>query len=306
MFVVPLQCCHTHFSTGTIILYCIECLSWANTYKKGDTSGSTKVLVMYCIALHWGQHGQVGRVPNSWNVAGSISGRNSRIIFSSRVAFLCWLFFGVHSTPMLTQWHIKDPRHSAKSAGGGLHLTPIHPWSNEVRVGWQVGTYRGHELTCTWSGSIHPQPFQLTEQMWTVPGLHSETGVHELIFTLQRGRLGRIQKGKLVALFTSSLSIGYVFSFAWQWSFLKKNWIIKSKSRWAAWLKKMSFLTFCVFWSSFRMSAINFASDFGGEWFVNLPLKSLLMRRNKTTRHYTVLHCTVLYCSDALTCRKVH
>ena len=31
------------------------------------------------------------------------------------------------------QWHVKDPGHSAKSAGGRLHQ---HPWPNEVEVGW--------------------------------------------------------------------------------------------------------------------------------------------------------------------------
>ena len=30
--------------------------------------------------------------------------------------------FGVRSDPVLPQWHVKDPGHSAKSAGGRLHL----------------------------------------------------------------------------------------------------------------------------------------------------------------------------------------
>ena len=30
-------------------------------------------------------------------------------IFFSRVNFVCWLLFGVHSTPVLPQWHIKGP-----------------------------------------------------------------------------------------------------------------------------------------------------------------------------------------------------
>ena len=36
--------------------------------------------------------------------------------------------------PVLPQWHVKDPGHSARSAGGRLHT--IHPWPNEVGVGW--------------------------------------------------------------------------------------------------------------------------------------------------------------------------
>ena len=42
--------------------------------------------------------------------------------FFSRVNFVCWLLFSVCSTPVLPQWHIKEPSHSAKSAGGRLHL----------------------------------------------------------------------------------------------------------------------------------------------------------------------------------------
>ena len=31
-------------------------------------------------------------------------------------------YFGIRSTPVLPQQHVKDPGHSAKSAGGGLQL----------------------------------------------------------------------------------------------------------------------------------------------------------------------------------------
>ena len=34
--------------------------------------------------------------------------------------------FGVHSTPVLPQWHVKDPGHSAKSAGGRLPQNMQH------------------------------------------------------------------------------------------------------------------------------------------------------------------------------------
>ena len=55
-------------------------------------------------------------------VESSNPGRSGGIIFFSRVNFVCWLLFGVRSTSMLRQWHVKDPGHSAKSAGGKLHL----------------------------------------------------------------------------------------------------------------------------------------------------------------------------------------
>ena len=55
-------------------------------------------------------------------VASSNLGRSSGRIFFSRVNFVCWLVFSLRSTPVLLQWHVKDPDHSAKSAGGRLHL----------------------------------------------------------------------------------------------------------------------------------------------------------------------------------------
>ena len=54
-------------------------------------------------------------------------GRSGGRIFSSRVNFACCLLFGVCSTPVLPQWHIKDPGHSAKSAGGRLQLNTHAP-----------------------------------------------------------------------------------------------------------------------------------------------------------------------------------
>ena len=47
--------------------------------------------------------------------------------YFSRVNFVCSLLFGDSSTPVLPKGHIKDTGHSAKSAGGRLHLlTHIH------------------------------------------------------------------------------------------------------------------------------------------------------------------------------------
>ena len=54
-------------------------------------------------------------------VAGSIPAGTAGE-FSSPVLTLK---FGVRSTPVLPYWHVKDSGHSAKSAGGRLHLN-IH------------------------------------------------------------------------------------------------------------------------------------------------------------------------------------
>ena len=41
--------------------------------------------------------------------------------------------------PLLPQWHVKDPSHFAKSAGGRLRLsTYIQLWPTEVGVSWQL------------------------------------------------------------------------------------------------------------------------------------------------------------------------
>ena len=42
-------------------------------------------------------------------VSSSNPGRSGGRIFFSRVNFVCWLLFGVISTPVLPQWHVKDP-----------------------------------------------------------------------------------------------------------------------------------------------------------------------------------------------------
>ena len=76
---------------------------------------------------------------HDWKVANLNPGSSSGRIFLSRINFACWfLLFGVHSNPpILLQQRVKDPGHSAKSAGGRLHLNIcIHPWPSEGGVGW--------------------------------------------------------------------------------------------------------------------------------------------------------------------------
>ena len=58
-------------------------------------------------------------------VASLNPGRSSGKIFFSRV------LFGVGSTPVLPQWHVKDPGHSAKNAGGRLHLNTHTPLTHQ-------------------------------------------------------------------------------------------------------------------------------------------------------------------------------
>ena len=121
-------------------------------------------------------------------VANSNLSRSGRRIFLSRVNFVCWLLFSVHSTPVVLQWHVKDPGHSAKSIGGRLHLdmhTSLTQWSQSRRTmpQAQCGNLSGIELTCNSSGNTRPGSSQLTELQWTDPGLQSEISVCNLIST---------------------------------------------------------------------------------------------------------------------------
>ena len=97
--------------------------------------------------------------------------------------------FVVCSTPVLPQWHVKDPGHSAKSADGRLHLnthTPLSPQSqSELAVPLSrhsVGTYPETSL----SGNFRPQSSQFTEPLWTDPGIKSRISVRELISTSKK------------------------------------------------------------------------------------------------------------------------
>ena len=68
-------------------------------------------------------------------VASSNSSRSGRRIFFSRINFVCWLLIGVHFTPVLPQWHVRDPGHSAKSACGRLHLNMHTPLTHRSQSG---------------------------------------------------------------------------------------------------------------------------------------------------------------------------
>ena len=48
--------------------------------------------------------------------------------YSPGSTFCADSYFGIHSTPMLPQYHVKDPGHPAKSAGGSLQLNMHTPY----------------------------------------------------------------------------------------------------------------------------------------------------------------------------------
>ena len=82
-------------------------------------------------------------------------------MFFSRVNFVCRLLFGVRSTPVLPQLHIKDPGHSAKSSDGRLQLNTYTPLTQRSRSGktmplsrHSVGTYPETSSHATCQGTF--------------------------------------------------------------------------------------------------------------------------------------------------------
>ena len=84
-------------------------------------------------------------------------------------------------------WHVKDPGHSAKSAGGRLHLNTHTPLTQPSQSGplsrHSVGTLSGNELTRSSSGNTRSQSSQLAEPLWTDPDVKNGITVRELIST---------------------------------------------------------------------------------------------------------------------------
>ena len=79
----------------------------------------------------------------------------------SRVTFVCSLLFGVRSTPVLPQWHVKDPGHSAQSVGGRLLLNTHTPLNQRSRSGLtmplsrrSVGPYQETSSHATRQGTL--------------------------------------------------------------------------------------------------------------------------------------------------------
>ena len=92
---------------------------------------------------------------------GGGGGGGVRKMFFSMVNFVCSLLFGVRSTPVLPQWDAKDPGHSAKSAGGRLHLNTHMTLTQRSRSGLtmplsrhSVGTYQETSSHATCQGTF--------------------------------------------------------------------------------------------------------------------------------------------------------
>ena len=83
-----------------------------------ESSSAGFFLVSLIVSVGAGIDCWLDRRARDRKVASPNPGRSGGRIFFSRIKFVCWLLFGVRSTPVLPQWHVNDPGHSAKSAGG--------------------------------------------------------------------------------------------------------------------------------------------------------------------------------------------
>ena len=111
--------------------------------------------------------------------------------------------------PVLPQWQVKDPGHSAKSAGGRLHLNTYTPLTQRGRNGLtmplcrhSVGSYpeRSSHATCQGTSG---QSSQLAEPLWTDPGPESEISARELMST-SKTKLKKRRRGMNGKTFSQS------------------------------------------------------------------------------------------------------
>ena len=102
------------------------------SYTGGDGGGGRGVFDGINVYYYQGP----GRARTRDRKVGNLNpSRSSRRIFFWRVNLVCWLLLPVPSIPVLPQWHIKDPGHSAQSAGGRLHLNTNTPLTQRSRSG---------------------------------------------------------------------------------------------------------------------------------------------------------------------------
>ena len=100
----------------------------ANLYK----SPITGIVHNFCYSHNVGEESLSAKHQTCRQEVVSLSpDSNGRRIVFSGVNFLCWLVFSDHFNIVLLQWHVKDPGHPAKTAGGRLHLNKCVyiPWT---------------------------------------------------------------------------------------------------------------------------------------------------------------------------------
>ena len=114
-------------------------MNWEDICMASPSSVTFFFWLLFVAAPHGGQGAGIA----CWlecrtrdrKVASSNPCRSGGRIFFSRVNFVCLLLLHVRSTPLFTQWHVKEPGHSAKNAGGRSHLNTHTPSTPRSRSG---------------------------------------------------------------------------------------------------------------------------------------------------------------------------
>ena len=140
-----------------------------------------RLVVVSSLAVGWAintkktQDSSVGRAPDSWSKGCEFESRQERRNnFLLQGYFLCWLLFGVHSASVLPRWYVRDTDHSAKSAGGRLHLNTHTFWTQWNRSeltmlsSHSMGTYQGNELTRNSSGTLGYSCLSSLSHCWLI------------------------------------------------------------------------------------------------------------------------------------------
>ena len=115
-------------------------------------------------------------------VTSSNPGRSGGRIFFSKVDFVCCLLFGVRGTPMLPQWHIKDPGLYAKRGRSRLYLNTHAPLTQRSRSGLTMPLSRQ-------SVEIYPETSSYATRQGTVDHSHLSSLSHCELILIQRVEL---------------------------------------------------------------------------------------------------------------------
>ena len=110
-------------------------IEWAHHFRKINTTKRSVGLRVFILFMGtriacWSENQTW-----DWTVASSNPCRNGERISPPESTVVCWLLFHVRSTPVSLQWHIKDPGHSTKNAGGRLHLNTHAPLAQQSQSG---------------------------------------------------------------------------------------------------------------------------------------------------------------------------
>ena len=118
---------------GTLNYWCIITIT---IRTKATATPSCRIFIYYWLLISRGSDSSLSRAPDSWSQGCGFDTRKKRqenfLVLSY---FLCWLLFGVRSIPVQPQCHVTDCGHSAKSAGGRLHLNMHTPFTKRSRNG---------------------------------------------------------------------------------------------------------------------------------------------------------------------------